>query len=205
MSGKWVVFEGLDGAGTTTQADLLAKRLKKELAYPEEVFQSAEPTSGVIGLTLRSVLRGEILLDKTAMALAFAADRSDHLHRSDGILARRGRGHWIVMDRYLYSTLAYQDCPERDWLLQINARFPRPDFLVYLDTPIDVCLRRMEQRNGESDLFEKEDPLRRIEESYRWVLEVEARRTKLLVINGCLSADEIAARVFEQIQEWVPA
>jgi dTMP kinase len=205
MSGKWVVFEGLDGAGTTTQADLLARRLKREVSYPEEVLQSAEPTSGSIGLTLRSVLRGEIRLDKTAMALAFAADRSDHLCRSDGILARRERGHWIVLDRYLYSTLAYQDCSERDWLLQVNARFPRPDFLVFLDTPVDVCLRRMEQRNGGKDLFEKEESLRRIEESYRWVLEVEAERTKLLVYDGCLPAEEIADRVFEQIQEWVSA
>jgi dTMP kinase len=205
MSGKWIVFEGLDGAGTTTQADRLARRLRSEVSHPEEVFQSAEPTSGAIGLTLRSVLRGEILLDKTTMALAFSADRSDHLHRSDGILARRERGHWIVMDRYLYSTLAYQDCSDRDWLLQVNSRFPRPDFLVFLDTPVDVCLRRMKQRNQGNDLFEKEDSLKRIEESYRWVLEIEAEKTRMLVINGCLPADEIAERVFEQIQQWVPA
>jgi len=202
MAGKWIVFEGLDGAGTTTQTQLLAEYLRRRLSSPEEVFQTAEPTCGLIGLTLKAVLRGEIAFDRTTLALAFSADRSDHLFRPDGVVARLEQGHWVVMDRYLYSTLAYQDGLDRGWLLQIGSKFPRPDLLVFLGTPVEVCLERLSARGAESDLFEKEDSLRRIETSYRWVLEVEAFKTSLLVLDGRLPAEELNRKVVERVCEW---
>lgn len=205
MAGKWIVFEGLDGAGTTTQTRLLVERLQSETEAEDLVYQTAEPTQGPFGALCRRALRGEYPMNPETLALAFTADRSDHLHRPDGILPHRVKGCWIVQDRYLYSTLAYQDGVDRRWLCDLNARFPRPDLVVYLDTPIPVCLERIASRGEGLEMFEREDLLRRIAGSYEWVFEYEARRSELLRLDGSEPPEQIAERVFQRVMEAAPA
>jgi len=206
MEGRWIVFEGLAGAGTTTQVKRLVARLLDEGGLPgNRVVQTAEPTHGPLGEICRSALRCDVSLDPVSMALTFSADRSDHLFRPNGVLETKNRGGWIVMDRYLYSTLAYQDCgPPRDWLLSVNSVFPRPDLVVFLKTPVEICLERLSERGKESDLFEEEETLRRIARSYEWVFEVESGKTEVLEIDGRLPETEISDRVFQRITKWIP-
>src|ERR1700738_411689 len=102
---RFVVFEGLDGAGTTTQSFLLAKALRRR-GIPTEVTQ--EPTSGHFGAALRQIVEGRLTVDPLTLAKGFAADRSDHLHNeSNGIEKALASGSFVICDRYLLSSLDY--------------------------------------------------------------------------------------------------
>lgn len=199
MPGRWVVFEGLDGAGTTTQANALLKKLQDSGVDPARIFLTAEPTHGPFGELCRQALRSEIELSPETLALAFTADRSHHLHKSGGILERRSQNDWVVMDRYLYSTLAYQDEVDREWLAALCAPFPRPDIVVFLDAPVEICLERIRRRGGDPDLYERSETLERIRRSYQWVRDREELHTHWLTLPGERPADEISRRVWEYL------
>ncbi len=101
--GRFIVLEGLDGAGTTTQAALLAEWLGAR----GEVVQTREPTAGPIGRLIRSSLRAEPDSPaETSLPWLFAADRAEHLTRV--IEPALARGAWVISDRYYHSSLAYQ-------------------------------------------------------------------------------------------------
>src|SRR3954464_11602121 len=108
--GRFVVLEGIDGAGTTTQVARLAERLRKDGGQPVRVTR--EPSDGPIGSLVRQVLTGRIVIPGgrapggATMALLFAADRMDHVE-SD-IEPFLGQGGIVVSDRYDASSLAYQ-------------------------------------------------------------------------------------------------
>lgn len=203
MTGKWIVFEGLDGAGTTTQTGLLVDYLQRALGE-DQVFATAEPTHGVLGEVCRNALRGSLHLDPQTLALTFNADRSDHLQREGGILARRRRGHWVVQDRYLYSTLAYQEGVDHEWLRALSAPFSRPDLLVFLETPWRVCLERIGQRGNSRELFEREEELRRVAKNYQSVLKRDLSGESLLCLAGEEKSGVLHQRVIDRICEWLP-
>lgn len=203
MAGRWIVFEGLDGAGTTTQTRLLVEYLQS-LFGEEQVFATAEPTHGVLGELCRAALRGTVPLDRQTLALTFNADRSDHLQREGGLLAHRTQGHWIVQDRYLYSTLAYQDGIDNQWLRGLSLPFPRPDLLVFLETPWRVCLERIGRRGKMQELFEREDELRRVAHNYQSVLEHDLLGEALLCLPGEAPPEVLHQRVLDRLKEWLP-
>ncbi len=103
--GKFIVFEGLDGAGTTTQLHLLEKNLKEAGVT---VFATAEPTDSAIGRLIRSVLRKEISVEPKTLAMLYATDRYEHLYGKGGIIEHLDAGDTVICDRYLYSSIAYQ-------------------------------------------------------------------------------------------------
>src|SRR4051794_39709628 len=109
-AGRFIVIEGLDGAGTTTQTERLATRLREE---GHRVLTTREPSDGPVGMLLRQALTGRLTLpgahaplaDET-LALLFAADRTDHL--ASRVEPALGRGEVVLCDRYVLSSLAYQ-------------------------------------------------------------------------------------------------
>ena len=104
--GKFVVYEGIDGSGTTTQAARLASYLRGR-GVP--VCETSEPTRGPFGAVIRQALEGRLEVDERALAVAFAADRYDHLFSTDrGIVDRLKAGTWVICDRYVLSSLVYQ-------------------------------------------------------------------------------------------------
>ena len=149
---NFIVIEGLDGAGTTTQLKLLERRLK---GYKIPFCCTCEPTRGLIGKVIRSVLRGKCRVNPYSLALLFAADRTEHVEDpGEGIAARVKRGELIISDRYLFSSLAYQSVQcGFEKVLSLNERFPLPSHLIFIDTPPEVCQQRLDQR-GKRDLFD---------------------------------------------------
>lgn len=173
---KFVVIEGIDGSGTSTQARALARALEER---GERVWSTWEPTDRPIGLLLRDFLGGRLTSagdaarDRRLLAMLFAADRHDHLHRAgEGILDRRARGEQVVCARYLLSSLAYEGegAEERDFVAMLNASFPLPDLTVYLDCPVAVALDRIHSTRSDIDLFENEDKLARVRHNYESLL-----------------------------------
>jgi dTMP kinase len=142
---RFVVLEGLDGAGTTTQLRLLSERLARD---GRQHWATWEPTDGTIGKMLRAILARDIRAHPRTVALMYAADRSEHVHEPQtGIEARTRNGELVISDRYLFSSLAYQglECGY-EYVFGLNAGFPLPECLIFLDTPIEVCQERLSDR-----------------------------------------------------------
>jgi dTMP kinase len=172
---KFVVFEGLDGSGTSTQAKMLEQALTKKGGVP---MLTAEPSSGPIGNLIRLAFKQrlkfqeELTLFDQQMAYLFAADRFDHLYNDvDGVLSMIKRGHWVISTRYYFSSYAYHVTDESGWerVSRLNQDFPKPDLLIYLDNPIDESLRRLDQRIVK-DSYENESKLISVARNYERIL-----------------------------------
>ncbi len=167
---RFIVLEGLDGAGTTTQLRLVGDELARR-SVPH--FITSEPTDGWIGRRIRSILRGEERVHPLTMAMLYAADRSEHLHDpQNGILSHLERGELVVCDRYLFSSLAYQGVlVDFEYVADLNGRFPLPGHLIFLDTPLELSQHRIAGR-GQAEIYDQADLQRRVRrEGYEWALE----------------------------------
>ncbi len=204
--GLLIVLEGIDGAGTTTQATLLRARLAAAREAP--VVVTAEPSGGPVGCLIRNVLGGRVVgrdlsghavpFDRRALALLFAADRLDHV--ACEVRPVLERGGTVICDRYVLSSLAYQclDAP-RDWVESLNRFAPVPDLTVFLDVPPDVALDRIGGSRAGRDLFEKAETLRRVASAYREVL-AQGAAGPVAVVDGTLPREEVADRVFSVVE-----
>ncbi len=190
-----VVLEGLDGAGTTTQMKLLAERCEREGVPYTATW---EPSAGPIGSLVRRVLKREVALDPHALALLFAADRTEHLSAAEGGMRRAaGDGRLVICDRYLYSSLAYQsiDCGY-DWVYELNRDFPLPEALIFLDVPPQECNRRMASRRG-VELFEGIELQERILSFYRRGIEGRSGAgMRVAWIDGVGPREEIHEKIW---------
>jgi len=166
---RFVVLEGLDGAGTTTQLRMLSERLTRE-ATPH--WATWEPTAGAVGRMLRGILDRQIRAHPRTIALLYSADRSEHLYEPlTGIEARTRRGELVVSDRYLFSSLAYQGTEtEYDYVRVLNSGFPLPQRLLFIDTPVEVCQERLAERDH-AELYDGVAFQERVREGYLRAIE----------------------------------
>src|SRR5881227_3611817 len=159
-AGRFIVFEGLDGAGTTTQAKLLAERLQSK---GRTVYVAHQPSDGPAGQLIRQILAGRTatqqadgklgVVDERVMALLFAADRLDHL--GSQIEPRLARGEDVILDRYMLSSLAYQGATVSHEFIQGANRYARkPDLTLFLYVPAPVALERVRKRGAKLERYE---------------------------------------------------
>ena len=192
---RFVVLEGLDGAGTTTQLECLREALT---AVGKQCVATCEPTDSPVGKLIRAVVAGETPMAPQSLALLFAADRSEHLNaRPDGVLTSLARGAIVASDRYLFSSLAYQalDSPF-DYVVQLNRRFLLPRHLVFLDTPLAVCQQRVARRERR-ELFELQGVQHRLRKSYQRVLDYFADGPVAVhVVDGQGSREDVFRRIW---------
>ena len=164
---KFIVLEGLDGAGTTTQREALTKALN---AKGIKAVSTCEPTGNPIGQFLRRCLKGEWSLQSETLAHLFAADRNEHLYGTDGISTLLKQGYHVVCDRYLFSSLAYQSLTiPFDRVLSINEPFPLPEHLFFLRIDPDLAMKRLEGRS-EKEIFETRETQIRVADGYEKAL-----------------------------------
>lgn len=192
----FLVLEGLDGAGTTTQARLLAEALR---ARGVRVVVTAEPTDGWAGRVARAHVRHEISLDPVSAALAFTADRADHLDRV--IRPALASGAWVVSDRYLLSTLAYQGAGgvDPEWVWQVSSAFEVPDLTLVLDVEAEIRADRMAGREA-VDRYEGPEMQKALAAWYERALELLRRRGhRIAVVDGSGSPEEVLARLLAEL------
>lgn len=195
---NFLVFEGLDGAGTTTQASLLEERCAQEgLAC----FLSREPTDGAVGRLVRAALRREVSLAPQTLAHLFAADRWEHLYGPGGILEALDRGELAVSDRYLFSSLAYQAVESDPQLVRrLNQIFPLPEFLVFLDISPETGENRVSRR-GEREIYEYRDFQNRVAANYRQLWQSYASSgMKILSLDGSADPGSIHRQIWSFIR-----
>lgn len=156
MTGKLIVFEGIDGSGKTTQSRLLASWLRQK---GKAVTEISEPTIRPCDCMLRS-LRGRAVIDW------FIADRRENVRLN--IRPALERGDIVIMDRYYFSTIAYQGVMTRNpnLIREMNEAFaPIPDLLFLLDITPEVAMERVGKR-GAPDAFERLDYLKEVAGAY---------------------------------------
>ncbi|MFC2175141.1 dTMP kinase [archaeon] len=176
MRPMFIVFEGLDGSGQSTQAALLASRLNDG----GKSVVTKEPTNNLIGGLIRAQLTKEWSTTQECLQLLFASDRAHHLERV--VEPALAKGYNVVSDRYMFSSIAYGSVSaDKEWLKQINSKFRLPDHIFFLDVPTDVCIKRMETSRFEFELFEKSDYLDKVRENY---LQLAKEYANFHVIDG---------------------
>ena len=188
------VIEGIDGAGTTTQLELLTERYQKS---GNPFWPTCEPTTGEIGKLIRQVLAGNVLVEPCTSAHLFVADRHEHLFSDEGIRAHLERGDKVISDRYLFSSLAYQtvEC-SFDYVLTLNDPFPLPEALFFVDVPTEVGKQRSSERL-EREIFEHEEFQIKVREKYMQVLEVYASSDMdVHIIDGNDPPNVIAEKIW---------
>ena len=164
----FIVVEGLDGSGKSTQIELLRDYFQ---AKGEAVHLTHEPTDLPTGQLIRRVLRKEIEMDPRTLAALFAADRVEHLfHPEEGMLARLAAGYHVIASRYYFSSLAYQsEFMDPAYVASLNrlAKGTLPaDLTVFLDLEPALSMRRITCREAEAELFETEEKLRHVRKSF---------------------------------------
>jgi len=199
---KFVVVEGLDGAGTTTQSALLESGLN---ARGIPAVLSMEPTAGPIGVLIKQIMRGRLRSTATReetesqLAYLFAADRFDHLYNDvDGVRASIERGRVAISTRYFFSSYVYNGrTPEKlDLVDRLNRDFPIPAVTVFLRVPLEVSLERLAHRDVR-EFYEQEAELRRVSEAYERI--VEALGDRALVFESLGDAREVSSRIVEAV------
>lgn len=193
--GALIVIEGIDGAGTTTQTDLLVAWLTR-IGIPS--IATREPSDGPIGVVARKHLGRHLdLASPEAEALAFAADRMDHV--ASEIVPALARGTTVVADRYYLSSLAYQSLQcDMGWVREINRFAPRPDLTVFLSVPVDVGVERFSGRAALERFEDDRDELARVAQRYEAAMAaLRADGEEVTVIDGARSPSEVQAEIVE--------
>ena len=202
--GKFIVFEGIDGSGTTTQAELLNNYL---LGNNKNSITTTEPSSGPIGNLIREGFKKRVLFVEDAklfdeqMAYLFAADRHDHIYNEvDGIKTLNAKGITTISTRYFFSSLVYHvnNQEEYDFVKQLNEKFPLPDLTIYIDNPVEISLQRIALR-AYRDTYENKEKLLKVKENYKKVF--NDFNQNLLIINGDDTIENIHKQIVERIKK----
>ena len=202
--GKFIVFEGIDGSGKSTQIKFLADKLKEaKIAY--EI--TAEPSEGPVGVMIRQILTGERKMDNRVIAALFAADRLDHiLNEEHGLLNKIENGTTVICDRYYFSSYAYNgvDMP-MEWVIAANSqssRLLKPTVNVFIDLDPDVALERIARNRQRTELFEKKSRLEKVRENYFEVFEKMQDET-VIIIDGNQAPEMMAEEIWQKIRGYI--
>lgn len=207
--GRFIVLEGIDGAGTTSQLRHVVEWLEKR---GELVHATREPTDGPLGLMLRQVLRGRLVstpglargdakpqaMDPAAVALLFAADRVDHLHNE--VVPHLEAGRHVVCDRYVLSSLAYQSL-ETDlrFVRNINEKAIAPDLTIFLRVRAEVAMARIETTRTQKETFEQLPLQKRVAAAYDKLLE-SYRDGQVVILDGEEEMSMVTTRIRQALE-----
>ena len=191
---NFIVFEGIDGAGTSTQIKKICEK------NPQKFFQTAEPTSLETGKFLRRMLGGEFSVDEKTNSFLFAADRAEHLYGKNGIIEQINNGKTVISDRYLFSSLAYQSISCGEELPKLlNSTFPLPEILFFFEIDPEISLKRVDSRNEKKEIYEKIETQKKIAMEYEKIIsEYENNKSctmKIIRIDATKSIDEISETI----------
>lgn len=217
MTARFIVIEGIDGAGTTTQTTRLVDGL---LSRGVKACGTREPSKGPIGKLIRFALTGDLMSESrwglpeglplphvmtwSAMAALFAADRLDHVQST--INPALQAGYTVICDRYLLSSLAYQSASSPHgihsltWLRAMNMEARRPDLTIVLDVDPKVAKARRQSRGSKPELFDSDELQEQLAKLYLNAADLLPPLERMVhVPDGTI--DEVAARILQIVPD----
>ena len=214
----FIVFEGIDSSGKTTQAELLKNHF---ISIEQQAVISPEPSNGIIGNLIRQALKKRIVFSSKPdlfdeqMAYLFAADRHDHLYNDvDGVFKLIKDNYHVISTRYYFSSLAYncegatpesnsgailaRETPTKfEFIKKLNDRFPNPDLTIYIDIPIEVSLSRLQERSLK-EVYETKSKLTKVRQQYQQIF--ADYDGKAITIDGTQTVGQIHQQIVDFMQ-----
>lgn len=197
------MFEGIDGAGKTTQIALLEDYLRER---GRQVYRTAEPTESVSGGLLRDALSGLTPRSPCEMAALFVLDRIHHnVNPVNGIEKMLAQGVDVICDRYYYSSLAYQGSEtDADWVRRMNLDCPeirKPDLCIFLDLTPAQSMERISRTRRTQEIYETEERLTTVRGQFLQVIASLACRDRIAVIDASGGIDAVQDAVRAAVQD----
>lgn len=192
----FIVFDGMDGTGKTTQMRLLSERLN---ALGIETVLTAEPSTSPDGQALRRALSGKEPANNSRLATLFLLDRIGHNAEIEGWMTE---GKTVISDRYYYASMAYQGQGEQfGWVADMNLHCPhirRPDGAILLDmNPEDSMARiRAGRTADELEIYETVAQQEKIRARFARVTEYLKDRDLIITVDAAGTIEEVADRVW---------
>lgn len=197
--GKFIVFEGIDGCGKTTQINTLAAYLE---SLGRKVYITSEPTISMTGGILRDALSGVSHRTPGEMAAMFVLDRIFHnVNNKWGIEKMLADGYDVLCDRYYYSSLAYQGSEtDPEWVKRMNLDCPEirtPDACIFLDLTPEESLERISRGRAMTEIYETREKLTAVRNKFHSVLSELSERDgeTIFIVSAAGSVDEVASRI----------
>lgn len=190
--GLFIVIEGIDGTGKSTQVGLLAEKLR-QLGY--FVVETREPTDGKYGRKIRQLFVNRTSVSPEEELNLFLEDRAQHVR--EVIKPSLAEGYIVISDRYYLSTVAYQGANgmDPDMILAKNAGFPEPDLAIILELEPHQGIQRIrKQRQEHPNSFEEEDNLQKVAEIF-----TEMPWDYIKRVNGAGTMEQVHDRIFQEV------
>jgi len=186
-------LEGIDGCGKSTQSQFLMDKFKEN---NQETILLKEPTNGKYGKKLWEMLSGKISATTEQILELFVMDRKEHVEQK--INPALDEGKIVLMDRYYYSTMAYQAAAgiDVDRIRKDNEFAPKPDIVLIFDLPVDLAMERV-RGHSVADAFEKEEHLEKVREAYLNLEDDPLVR----IIDSTRTPEDIFAEVWNLVSE----
>lgn len=210
--GRFIVVEGIDGCGSSTQAKMLKDRLTEDGI---ETVLTCEPCQGLIGRMIRQNLRKELVDPRSLQphtfgwdvsALLFAADRLDHVQTE--VLPALEKGSWVISDRYLFSSLTYQSLtagiPQGEalrWIQALNCRALIPDLIIIVNASAEIAASRRTKRGGAKELYEEDTLQKALAKAYSNPQNYLTHKNYTLVNGDANDPKEVFKAVWAAIQK----
>lgn len=202
--GAFIVFEGIDGSGKSTQIRLLSERLKgMGLPY----YNTMEPNDSPIGAMIHQIMIGRMKTDNKVIAALFVADRLDHLlNEVNGLVNKIEASVNVICDRYYFSSYAYQsvDLP-MDWVIAANEpcrQVLKPTVTIFIDMDPDVTMDRIEKNRAHKELFEEKSRQIQVRDKYLEAFEKQKDIENIVIIDGHQTPEAISEEIWGKIKSY---
>ena len=198
--GKFIVLEGIDGSGKTTQIQILEEALKKKNI---PIFLTKNPTDHAIGKMIREVLAGTQKIPATARQYLFCADR---VVQEEEIIARLKKGETVISDRYFWSSVAYGMADKNVTderlltaysILSFYNEFILPDLTIFLDVDVDTAVSRFSTKE-KLEIYENKDFITKVKVNYDFLLNKFA--SEFTVIDSRKDLDSVTKEILEKVE-----
>lgn len=204
--GTFVVIEGNEGAGKTTQVAAVSKMLSQK----HKVHATKQPSDGPIGKLIRESLSEKITIPRVAFQYLFSADREA---QQEEIISHLKKGEIMILDRYVWSALAYgtldhgfENLEKTGNILAVSLsilsmyhQFLMPDLTIYLDVTPETSIKRLTKagKMGE-EVYETRENIEKIKQCYEWI--IKKFPDEFLVLKGDRPEDEITKKIISHIE-----
>jgi dTMP kinase len=200
---NFIVLEGIDGSGTSTQAELLKNYL---ISQQQKAVVTSEPSQGKIGQLLRELLVQKDLFDSPAkfdeqMAYLFAADRYYHLYNNqDGVWKLINEQTHVISTRYYFSSLAYNTKAPEDFnfVWSLNQKFPPPNLVIYIDISVELAIERISDRPCK-EIYETQSKLEKVKENFEHIF--ANYDGQILRVDGSKSKEQIHQNIRNYLEK----